>query len=159
MENMVARVTALPATIQVQFVGLDWLDQNQHIILEAIELIGGDLPRGYVRKLPAIVSSTGGGELRVKAISESIIERAVLPLDVSWIEQFLTLYQRELTLTLGELWALPTLLRAEVIKILCDTVDEGLDLANSGADESRHAPVAANLSACVISLRTLAAAD
>ncbi len=159
MENMVARVTALPATIQVQFVGLDWLDQNQHIILEAIELIGGDLPRGYVRKLPAIVSSTGGGELRVKAISESIIERAVLPLDVSWIEQFLTLYQRELTLTLGELWALPTLLRAEVVKILCDTVDEGLDLANSGADESRHAPVAANLSACVISLRTLAAAD
>lgn len=159
LESMVARVAALPSTVHVQFVGLDWLDQNQHIIRGAVDQIASDLPRGYVRKLPAIMSSTGDGELRVKAISESIIERAVLPLDVSWIEQFLTLYQRELALSLGELWALPTLLRAEIVEILCDTVDAVLDLANAGADESLHAPVAANLSACVISLRTLAATD
>jgi len=82
LEGMAARVAALPATVHVQFVGLDWLDQNQHIIRGAVDQIAGDLPRGYVRKLPAIASSTNDAELRVKAISESIIERAVLPLDV-----------------------------------------------------------------------------
>jgi len=82
LERMAARVAALPATVHVQFVGLDWLDQNQHIIRGAVDQIAGDLPRGYVRKLPAIASSTNDAELRVKAISESIIERAVLPLDV-----------------------------------------------------------------------------
>ena len=157
LDRLTERAGTLPETIHWQLVGLNWLDENQHIIREAIVQVGGGLPAGYLRKLPAFRPASGAIELRVKSLAEAVVEHCALPLDIASIEHFLSAYQAKVPLTLGELWALPTLLRVAVIGVLCDALDEGLELASRGAREERETQIAGTLSAAILSLRTIAA--
>ncbi|MDH3432568.1 MAG: hypothetical protein OEM60_01800, partial [Gammaproteobacteria bacterium] len=157
LDRLTERAGTLPETIHWQLVGLNWLDENQHIIREAIVQVGGSLPAGYLRKLPAFRTASGTIELRVKSLAEAVVEYCALPLDIASIEHFLSAYQAEVPLTLGKLWALPTLLRVVVIRVLCDALDEGTELASRGARKERETAIAGTLSGAILSLRTIAA--
>jgi cyclic beta-1,2-glucan synthetase len=157
LDRLTERAGTLPETIHWQLVGLNWLDENQHIIREAIVQVGGSLPTGFLRKLPTFRTASGTDELRVNSLAEAVVEYCALPLDIASIEQFLSAYQADVPLTLGELWALPTLLRVVVIGVLCDALDEGLELASRGARKERETEIAGTLSGAILSLRTIAA--
>ena len=92
LDELADRISDLPHGTPVEFLGLDWLDDNQHVIREATAQVSGNLPRGYVRSLPAI-QTEDGIEPRVKELAERLVARAILPLDLPWIESFLAQYQ------------------------------------------------------------------
>ena len=157
LDQLTEQAATLPESVHWQLVGLDWLDQNQHVVREAILEIGGALPAGYVRRLPTLRTGSGVTELRAGALASAIVEHFGLPVDIEAIEHFLDAYQADVPLTLGEIWALPTFLRIEVVTALCDTLDTGMEFAARGADVSEEAEIAGTLSAAFTSLRTIAA--
>ena len=159
IDHLVERAGDLPSSMHADLIGLDWLVENQHVIREAIDQVGGNLPRGYIRKLPAIVESPDTAKPRARALAETIIEVGVLPIDIAWIEGFLADYQTKSPLTLGELWAFPAFLRVVVIDELCEALGQGLELAASGSRKARFSEIASALSGAVLSLRTIAAND
>jgi cyclic beta-1,2-glucan synthetase len=157
LEDLTNRATTLPESVHWQLVGLDWLDQNQHVVREAIEEIGSSLPGGYLRRLPTIETAAGATELRVQELAKALVEYGGLPIDLASIEGFLSAYQLEVPLSLGELWALPTFLRIEVVNNLCDALQTGMDLAARGAEVNDEAEIAGVLSGAFLSLRTISA--
>lgn len=145
------------SSVDAQLCGLNWLDENQHIVEEALEQIGSGLPAGYLRQLPVVSSSPETAELRIQSIARGIIEHGVLPLDIDWIERFLKIYQRELSLSLGELWALPAYLRIEVLRALSSALADVVTLPESKAGTERKEDLAGRVSGAILSLRFIAA--
>src|SRR5581483_5488095 len=87
----------------------EWLFDNYHIIEDALREVRTDLPRGYYDELPKLASGPLAGEL--VAHTDSALEEPVL-------EGFLRAYQAARALTIGELWAVPIMLRLVLVENL-----------------------------------------
>ncbi|MEJ2088051.1 MAG: cellobiose phosphorylase, partial [Gammaproteobacteria bacterium] len=85
------------------------------------------------------------------------------PLDLGWVRQFLRVYQETVELTLGELWALPNLLRLLVLQRLVDTTRSALARVRpvQGQTGDRPGPGADQgvVGGLIVSLRALDAQD
>jgi cyclic beta-1,2-glucan glucanotransferase len=124
----------------------DWLLDNFHLIAAEITGIRRNLPRTYSRTLPALASREHAGEARVYAIAVELIRHSDSRLDRQQLVQFLNSYQRVAPLTIGELWAWPSMLKLALIENLRRLTEELLvgraarrdaDHYVSGADEAR----------------------
>jgi cellobiose phosphorylase len=96
----------------------EWLLDNFYVIEEQIRTAVRHLPRGYSRELPRL--STGPSALlpRVYDIALETISHADGRMDPECLNGFVAAYQSVTPLKLGELWAIPIMLRLALIENL-----------------------------------------
>jgi cellobiose phosphorylase len=96
----------------------EWLLDNFYLIEEQIHLAKQHLPKGYSRALPRLMNGVSAGLPRVYDIAREAISHADGRLDIDGLSSFVASYQTVTILTLGELWAIPTMLRLALIENL-----------------------------------------
>jgi cyclic beta-1,2-glucan synthetase len=113
----------------------EWFLDNYYLIRRVARQVEDELPRGFVRHLPQLASGAAKGRPRIEALAEALVEICGLSLDLTLLRSFVDAYQQVSALTIAELWALPTMLRAAVLKRLIRLLDE---LRAGSADAKRH---------------------
>jgi cyclic beta-1,2-glucan synthetase len=105
----------------------EWLLDNFHIITDTLREIHTDLPGGYYHLLPKLVAGPLAGFPRVYALALELIAHCDSCLDEANITQFVRAYQAVTPLTIGELWAVPIMLRLILIDNLRRLADQILE--------------------------------
>jgi len=96
----------------------EWLLDNFYLIEEQIRTAKRHLPKGYSRELPCLVQGTATGLPRVYAIALEAIAHGDGRVDREGFSRFVAAYQTVAPLDLGELWAIPIMLRLALIENL-----------------------------------------
>lgn len=94
----------------------EWLVDNFYIIEEQISLAIRHLPKRYLSELPQVATPTGGAVPRVYDIAEKIIAFGDGRVDIDDVSSVIAAYQEVQPLNLGELWAIPIMLRLALIE-------------------------------------------
>lgn len=96
----------------------EWLLDNFYLIEEQIRTGRRHLPRGYSRALPFLSDGPSAGLPRVYDIALETISHGDGRVDPENLSRFVAAYQSVTTLKLGELWAVPIMLRLALIENL-----------------------------------------
>ena len=94
----------------------EWLLDNFYVVLDHISEVRQNLPRGYYRELPLLGSGSLVGYPRVYELATSLISHTEARLDLEVIDRFVTAFQEVTSLNIGELWALPAMLRLGLVE-------------------------------------------
>ncbi len=96
----------------------EWLLDNHYLIQEQIQTARRHLPKGYSRELPRLLNGPSAGLPRVYDIALETISHGDGRVDPKNLSRFVAAYQSVTTLKLGELWAIPIMLRLALIENL-----------------------------------------
>ncbi len=96
----------------------EWLLDNFYLIEEQIQMARRHLPRGYSRELPRLLNGPSAGLPRVYDIVLELISHVDAQIDAEPLRAFVAAYQTVSFLKLGELWAIPIMLRLGLIENL-----------------------------------------
>ena len=96
----------------------EWLLDNYYVISSALGQIEQDMPRHYYHQLPGLAVGEWRGYPRIYLLARDLLAGQSIRLELDWVQQFVTYYQEITPLTMGELWALPTMLRFGIIEKL-----------------------------------------
>ncbi|MEO7338331.1 MAG: cyclic beta 1-2 glucan synthetase, partial [Caldimonas sp.] len=100
----------------------EWLLDNFYLIEEEIRTARRHLPRGYSRELPKLalapINGTGAGLPRVYDLALQAIAHGDGQVGRGPLSRFVAAYQAVQPLLLGELWAIPIMLRLALIENL-----------------------------------------
>jgi cyclic beta-1,2-glucan synthetase len=96
----------------------EWLLDNFYIVEEVLREVRHDLPRGYYRELPKLAGTPLVGYPRVYALALALIAQTDSNLDDAHITRFVQAFQTVAPLAIGELWAVPTMLRLGLLENL-----------------------------------------
>ncbi|MFZ6814789.1 GH36-type glycosyl hydrolase domain-containing protein [Undibacterium sp. Rencai35W] len=119
----------------------EWLLDNFYLIEEQIRIAKQHLPKGYSKELPRLTNGPSGGKPRVYDIALETISHGDGRVDPEGLSRFVAAYQQVTMLRLGELWAIPIMLRLALIENLrrvatrIATCRVNRNLANAWADE------------------------
>jgi cellobiose phosphorylase len=119
----------------------EWLLDNFYLIEEQIRTAKRHLPKAYSRELPRLKNGPSAGLPRVYDIALETISHNDGRVDPENLSSFVAAYQSMTTLKLGELWAIPIMLRLALIenlrrvaaRIAVDRIDR--NRANYWADQ------------------------
>jgi len=131
---------AVKANRQITPAG-EWLLDNFYLIEEQIRTGRRHLPKGYSKELPRLLNGPSAGLPRVYDIAKEIISHGDGLVDPVSLRRFVTAYQTITVLKLGELWAIPIMLRLALIenlrrvaaRVAAGRIDR--NLADSWADQ------------------------
>jgi len=96
----------------------EWLLDNFYLIEEEIQMARRHLPPSYSRELPRLINGSSDGFPRVYGIVLELISHVDAQIDLDPLRAFVTSYQTVVPLKLGELWAIPIMLRLGLIENL-----------------------------------------
>ena len=96
----------------------EWLLDNFYLIEEQIRTARRHLPKGYSRELPRLLNGPSAGLPRVYDIALETISHGDGRVDPESLSSFVAAYQTVTILNLGELWAIPIMLRLALIENL-----------------------------------------
>ncbi|HYL88831.1 MAG TPA: glucoamylase family protein [Burkholderiales bacterium] len=96
----------------------EWLLDNFHLIEEQVRTAKRHLPKAYSRGLPRLMDGPSAGLPRVYDIALEAISHGDGRLDAKSLRRFVAAYQSCAPLKLGELWAIPIMLRLALIENL-----------------------------------------
>lgn len=96
----------------------EWLLDNHPLIAQHIRLARKHLPKGYSRGLPRLRNGNVIGNPRVYELALEIISHSDARLESESLSLFISSYQKTSPLKLGELWAIPIMLRLALIENL-----------------------------------------
>ena len=96
----------------------EWLLDNYYLIEEQIRTARRHLPKGYSRELPRLGNGPSAGLPRVYDIALETISHGDGRVDTESLSRFVASYQTITPLRLGELWAIPIMLRLALIENL-----------------------------------------
>ena len=96
----------------------EWFVDNYYVVERQLQLIRDDLPAGYYRQLPKLASGELAGLPRITGIAWAFVAHTDSHFDAQLLMRFVTAYQRVEVLTIGELWALASMLRVVLIENL-----------------------------------------
>jgi cyclic beta-1,2-glucan synthetase len=119
----------------------EWLLDNFYLIEEQIRTARRHLPKGYSRELPRLMNGPSAALPRVYDIALEMILHGDGRVDPEILSRFAAAYQTVTSLKLGELWAIPIMLRLALIenlrriaaRIATDRIDR--NLADYWADQ------------------------
>ncbi len=100
----------------------EWMLDNFYIIEQALHQIQQDLPQGYSNQLPKLSETALKGYPRIFALGWEWVRYSQCHLDLAQVATFVQDYQQITPLTIGELWALPTMLRIGILEQLANAV-------------------------------------
>jgi cyclic beta-1,2-glucan synthetase len=95
-----------------------WLLDNNYLVEETVFQVKRDLPPRFYRQLPTLKLPGGGEVPRTLAIAWLYVAHSDGAVSSSMLRAFVDGYQTVEPLSIGELWALPSLLRAVQIENL-----------------------------------------
>jgi len=96
----------------------EWLLDNYHLVSSEIIDVRRNLPPGYYRELPKLALRELAGDARVYAMAVELIRHSDSRLDRQQLVRFINSYQTVAPLTIGELWAWPSMLKLALIENL-----------------------------------------
>lgn len=96
----------------------EWLLDNFYLVEEQIRTARRHLPKGYSRELPSLAEGASAGLPRVYDIALETIAHGDGRVDPDSLSRFVAAYQTVIPLRLGELWAIPIMLRLALIENL-----------------------------------------
>ena len=96
----------------------EWLLDNFHLVTSEIRDIRQHLPGSYYRQLPALSSREQAGHTRIYAMAVELVRHSDSRIDRQQLAVFVNSYQRVAPLTIGELWAWPSMLKLALIENL-----------------------------------------
>ncbi len=96
----------------------EWLLDNLYLIEEQIRTAQRHLPKGYSRELPRLLNGPSAELPRVYDIALETIAHGDGRVDRESLSRFVASYQTVTPLKLGELWAIPIMLRLGLIENL-----------------------------------------
>lgn len=96
----------------------EWLLDNFFLVEDHIRTARTHLPKGYSRELPRLVNGPSAGLPRVYDIALETISHGDGRVDEQSLSRFISSYQTVMPLALGELWAIPIMLRLALIENL-----------------------------------------
>jgi hypothetical protein len=96
----------------------EWLLDNFYLVEEQIRAIRRLLPPSYSRELPRLATGPAASFPRVYGIALELITHVDGRVDAASLNGFIASYQSVESLKLGELWALPLMLRLALIENL-----------------------------------------
>lgn len=109
-------------------VAAEWLIDNFYIIQEQIVQLKEDLPISYYKKLPRLTSGAYAGYSR---LYEPVIKLAHISdntIDQENAKTVVQAFQRVETLKIGELWAIPIMIRLALLMRLAERAKELLEI-------------------------------
>ncbi len=92
----------------------EWLLDNYYVVEEQLREIRDDLPRGYYRELP----KTADGRPRVYQFARQLVIHTDSSMDAQLIERCVQSFQSVAALQIGEIWAIPIMLRLVLVENL-----------------------------------------
>lgn len=95
-----------------------WLIDNFYLIEEQIQLARLHFPKKYSRELPSLATGVHRGYPRVYSLILEFISHVDAQVDETSLLAFIEAYQIKSQLKLGELWAVPIMLRLALIENL-----------------------------------------
>ena len=96
----------------------EWLLDNFYLIEEQVATAQQHLPKTYSRELPRLAAGPSAGLPRAYDIALETVSHSDGRLDMEALSAFVDAYQTVTILKLGELWAIPTMLRLALIENL-----------------------------------------
>jgi len=111
----------------------EWLLDNFHIIEEQILTARRHFPPSYSKDLPRLANGPTAGYPRVYSIAMELISHVDAQIDEGPLRSFIASYQTVGSLKLGELWAIPIMLRLGLIENL-QRVTTRLTIARADRD-------------------------
>ncbi len=96
----------------------EWLLDNFYLVEEQIRTARRHLPKDYSRELPGLAEGASAGLPRVYDIALETISHGDGRVDPDSLSRFVAAYQTVTSLRLGELWAIPIMLRLALIENL-----------------------------------------
>ena len=96
----------------------EWLLDNFYLIEDHIRTGKKHLPKGYSESLPRLSNTFSEGLPRVYDIALELISHSDGRIDLESLSSFVRAYQTVTNLQLGELWAIPIMLRLALIENL-----------------------------------------
>jgi cellobiose phosphorylase len=96
----------------------EWILDNFYLIEEQIRIGRRHLPRGYSKELPRLLQGPSAGLPRVYDMAKEVISHGEGHISPKSMRRFVTSYQTITPLKLGELWAIPIMLRLALIENL-----------------------------------------
>ena len=96
----------------------EWLLDNAYLIREQVTDLRESLPQKQYGKLPLIASGPEAGLPRVYHVASEIVAESGGALEPEFIGKFLVAFQATAPLDIGELWALPLMLRLQLLECL-----------------------------------------
>ncbi len=118
----------------------EWLLDNYHVVQEQLQEVRASLPRGYYRELPELLNGPLTGYPRVYEMAITLISHTEARIDLENVDLFVESFQTVTPLSIGELWAMPAMLRLGLIESVrrmtlrtVQRLDEG-ELATHWAD-------------------------
>src|SRR5213596_3104546 len=96
----------------------EWLLDNAYLIREQVTDLRESLPQKYYGGLPLIASGPDAGLPRVYRVASEMVSNSGGALEPEIIRKFLVAFQAVTPLDIGELWALPLMLRLQLLECL-----------------------------------------
>lgn len=95
-----------------------WMLDNFHVVEEQIRTTRRHLPKQYSRGLPRLLNGPSADYPRVYDLALELISHVDGRVDGESLRSFVTAYQQRSNLNLGELWAIPIMIRQALIENL-----------------------------------------
>jgi cyclic beta-1,2-glucan synthetase len=96
----------------------EWILDNAYIVQRHIDDVKKNLPQEFYHQLPVLREGPHRGEPRSFSIARDLVFHTDCRLDPRLFDDYLASYQEAGKLTIGELWALPLMLRIALINVL-----------------------------------------
>ncbi|HLA87267.1 MAG TPA: hypothetical protein VJL10_04545, partial [Anaerolineales bacterium] len=96
----------------------EWMLDNFYVVKQTLRQIDEDLPASFLNQLPILAGTSLQGHSRVFALAREWIGYSQSQIDLLQTAAFVQEYQQVTPLTIGELWALPIMLRIGILERL-----------------------------------------
>ena len=116
LDDAHARLTTVSAPSADLGPAGEWLLDNYYVVQEHIGEVRESLPSGYYRELPELATGPLAGYPRVYELAITLISHSEGRIDLDNVSGFVGAFQQVATLTIGELWAVPAMLRLGLIE-------------------------------------------
>jgi len=115
----------------------DWLLDNFHVLTSEIRQVREHLPQTFHDQLPRVASGEHAGHSRISVLAADVTAHSDNRLDDDQLKRFLNGFQTVVSLTLGELWAWPSMLKLSLVENARVVADEILEArqARRAADD------------------------
>lgn len=110
----------------------EWLLDNFYAVERALRQVKEDLPTGYYHELPKLNTPTAfAGYPRVYAIAHAFLPLEEYQFDLERLVRYILAYQQQSPLTMGEVWALPIMLRFVLLEDLALAAQRSVGLTEA----------------------------
>ena len=116
----------------------EWLLDNFHLVEGEMREIRHHLPTRYYRELPKLATRELAGTARVYAMAVALLRYSDARLDPHRLDRFIHAYQTVAPLSIGELWAWPSMLKLALIEHLHRLTEELIRSREGRLAADRH---------------------